>query len=260
MKVDHISASQMKTWANCQATWMFRYHPDWQLIIPPAGKMMRGTCIHRALAHNYLPKIESHEDLPVDEVLDHYSTTFDEEANVTAWQEEEDKGDIKDGGIRVLECYHSTLAPTIQPVDVERKFRMELSWVDGEEPKQAGFEGVIDLVTDQRLLIDNKSTGTTPTEALNADKQQMTGYYLGKEALGEEPDKARLDYLVTLKTPKIVSYEVEVTQGQKKFLLGQIPKVIKQMESEIYVPNRNSLFCGETKCGYWNKCLEVFGG
>jgi len=225
--------------------------------------MMRGTCIHRSLAHNYLPKIESREDLPVEDVLDHFSTNFDEEAHITAWMPDEDKGKVKDGGARVLEHYQEIVAPTTQPIDVERKFAVDLSWKDGEEPKQAVFKGVIDLVTEKKELVDHKSTKSTPKKPQGSHRQQLAGYVLGKEAVdGEKPNTARLDYLVMTKEPKIVTFEMPITDGQKKFLLSQIPKVVKQMEAGpgYYTANRGNIYCSETGCGYWKICHSEFGG
>lgn len=257
--LDHISASQMSMFARCQAAWMFRY--QWDLVIQPKGVMTRGSCIHRGIAHNYFQKIESREDLPVDDVLDHYSTNFDEEAHVTAWKADEDKGKVKDDGVRTLKHYQEVMALKTQPVDVERRFSMGLSWEQDGQPKHVEFQGILDLATEEGALVDHKSTGLTPREPRSADQSQLVGYWLGKEAMDKaKPSIARLDYLVTLKTPKIVSFEIAVTDDQKKFLLSQIPKLVMQMEGGNYFANRSNMYCSATGCGYWEICHKEFGG
>ena len=254
----HISSTQISMFARCQAAWMFRY--IWGLTIPPKAKMMRGTCIHRALAFNFMPKVESHEDLPVGDVVDCYSTNYDEESHETEWHGE-DKGRLKDGGVRVLRHYQETVAPVTQPVDVEQHFSMDLSWKDADEPKQMRFKGVIDLLTDGGILIDHKSTAQTPKQPRGDHCNQLTGYWLGKEAMdGTEPKIARLDYLVALKEPKIVTFDVPVTDSQKKYLLRHIPSVVKAMEAGGYFPNRGNVYCSETGCGYYSLCIKEFGG
>lgn len=257
MMLDHISNSQMSMFARCQASWAFRYLDN--LKIPPKSKMMRGTCIHRALAHNYLPKIESHEDMPVDDVLDCYSTHYDEESHAVEWHGE-DAGKMKDAGVGVVRKYQEEIAPKTQPTDVEQSFSMSLSWREGDDDKQVEFRGIIDLVTDDGLG-EHKSTAQTPNMPRPGDVAQLVGYKLGDEAMnGSEAKIARLDYLVMLKTPKLVRFDVPITPGRKKFLLGQIPRIVKAMESGNYFPDRSSMYCSETGCGYWSKCIAKYGG
>lgn len=257
--ISHISNTQLSMFCRCQAAWAFRYCDG--LIIPPKAKMMRGTCIHRALSHNYMPKIESHEDLPVDNVLDCYSTHYDDESHVVEWHEGEDKGKMKDAGVGVVRKYQEEIAPSTQPVDVEQSFSMGLSWKNGDDDKQMEFKGIIDLITDSGVLIDHKSTGQTPKSPRQSDVGQLTGYVLGREAMeGDSPTLTRLDYLVALKSPVIVRFDVPVTDGSKKFLLGQIPRIVRTMEAGNYYPNRSNMYCSETGCGYWQKCLQKYGG
>lgn len=256
--ISHVSNTQLSMFARCQAAWAFRYRDG--LIMPPTGKMMRGTCIHRSLAHNYLPKIESHEDMPVDDVLDCYSTHYDEESHVVEWHNE-NKGEMKDAGVSVVREYQETIAPQTQPTDVEQGFSMGLSWTEDEEPREMQFRGIIDLLTDHGVLIDHKSTAQTPKSPRQSDVNQLAGYVLGAEAMnGSEPKTARLDYLVMLKAPKIVRFDVDITEGRKKFLLGQIPRIVKAMEAGNYYPARGNMYCSETACGYYQKCLHQYGG
>lgn len=256
--LNHISNTQLSLFARCQAAWAFRYIDG--LKIPPKAKMMRGTCIHRSLAHNYLPKIESHEDLSIEDVLDCYSTHYDEESHVVEWHDE-DKGKMKDAGVGVVREYQETIAPETQPADVEQSFSMGLSWKEDEEERQMEFRGIIDLVTDDAILIDHKSTAQTPKSPRQNDIGQLTGYMLGREAMnGSGPILARLDYLVMLKAPKIVRFDVPVTDGSRKFLLGQIPRIVKAMEAGNYFANRNNMYCSSTACGYWTECIRKYGG
>ena len=256
--IDHISNSQMSMFARCQASWAFRYIDN--LKIPPKAKMMRGTCIHRALAHNYLPKIESHEDMPVDDVLDCYSTHYDEESHVVEWHGE-DAGKMKDAGVSVVRKYQEDIATSTQPADVEQSFSMNLSWKEDDDDKQMEFRGIIDLVTDDGFLTDHKSTAQTPPAPRQSDVNQLVGYMLGAEAMnGSEAKVARLDYLVMLKKPKLIRFDVDITAGRKKFLLGQIPRIVKAMESGNYFPDRASMYCSEIGCGYWQVCQKEYGG
>jgi hypothetical protein len=249
----------------CQACWYFRYRywdekrQRYGIIIPPRSAMTRGWCVHKSLAFNFATKVQSHEDLPVDDVLDHYSTTFEEQSEETAWAESEDKGSVKDVGVRMLEHYQEAVAPDIQPVQVEYEFTVDMSWEEklGDETveKQMPFTGFIDLTTDKDVLIEHKTTGQTPKRPKGND------YWLGHEATqGKPPASARLDYIVGTKQPVVVSFESQIPEAQKRFLLNQIPRVVNAMESEMYYANRGNVYCTPNACGYWVLCHQIFGG
>jgi hypothetical protein len=60
--------------------------------------MMRGTCVHKAVAHDYAQKVESKVNLPIEDVLDKFSDEYETRSGEVAWKDGEDKGKIKDGG------------------------------------------------------------------------------------------------------------------------------------------------------------------
>jgi len=258
MKLHHISHTQLSMFCRCQAAWYFRYVCG--LIIPPKSAMMRGSCVHRAVAHDYTQKVESKVNLPVEDVLDVFSDEYEERSGEVAWKDTEDAGKIKDAGVNVLAKYHEEVAINVQPVDVEQTFSMSINWIQDDEDKTVAYKGILDLMDDAGGITDLKTTGRTPQRADGGHVNQLTGYFLGKEALGDKPTGAQLDYLIALKTPKIIQFQVDVTDSQKKFFLNQIPKIVTAMEGENYYAARGNRFCSPDACGYYVKCCEEFGG
>ena len=257
MLISHVSATQIATFTRCQAAWYFSYVE--KIKGKPTGAMTRGTCVHRGISANFTQKVESHVDMPVIDVLDFYDTTFTDLAQETDWKESEDPGKVKDAGYRVLEHYQVEAAPQVDPVDVEQSFRFMLTWVDGEEEKSVEFKGILDLLDRDFNLRDLKTTGQTPKVPGGDHVIQLIGYSLGKEAIDGKQPSAWLDYLVTTKTPKIVTFPVVVEESQKKFFLNNIPRVVKAMEAENYYPARGNRWCSETACYYWEMCRKEFG-
>lgn len=258
MSLDHISSTQVSMFCRCQAAWMFRY--VWGKSVPPKSAMMRGTCVHKAVARDYAQKVVSKVNLPVADVLDAFSDEYETRSDAVAWKESEDKGKIKDGGIAVLAKYHEVVAVNVQPVDVEQSFSMNVAWVQDDEDHSISYRGILDVADDAGGITDLKSTSKTPKRVSGDHSGQIVGYFTGKEAMGDEPKSAHLDYLVVLKEPKIVQFTVEVTDSQKKFFLTQIPKIVMAMEAGNYYAARGSMYCSPDGCGFWKMCIEEFGG
>lgn len=257
MSLDHVSSTQLSMFCRCQAAWMFRY--VWGKTVPPKSAMMRGSCVHKAVAHDYIQKVESRVNLSIEDVLDKFSDEYETRTDEVAWKDGEDKGKVKDGGIRVLDKYHEVMTE-VQPVDVEQSFSMDIAWIQDDEDHSISYKGVLDVADEDGGITDLKTTGQTPKRVKGDAEGQIVGYTIGKEAMGDDPKSAHLHYLVALVTPKIVKFTVEVTESRKKFFLTQIPKIVMAMEAGNYYAARGNTYCSSDGCGYWKMCIEEFGG
>ena len=255
--IDHVSNSQMRTFERCQVAWEFSYIKG--IKGKPRAAATRGRVVHSSIARNLLQKIESEQDLPEDDVLDFFVDEFKEESHDTWWQPGEDQDKVMDAGVRMLQLYHQDVAPETRPIDVEQRFKLDISWKEGEEEKQVEFQGILDLLA-QDGLHEIKTIGQTPREPKPDHILQMTGYWVGKESLaGASPTNGRFDYLVALKKAKIVSFPFVPTAGQKRFFVNQVPRVARAMESGHYYPNRANFLCKKDWCFYYDLCHEEYG-
>jgi hypothetical protein len=129
LPLPHVSASSLGTYLRCPEQYRQRYLLGRKE--PPNVKLLWGRADHRALEHNWQQKIDSHEDLPVKEVEEAFAVSLDEAVDESGGEsevqwDETKPGDVKDAGVRLVRCYHEQVSPSVQPVQVERKFELLL--------------------------------------------------------------------------------------------------------------------------------------
>jgi len=252
MEIDHLSASSVNIYLRCPAQYFWRYCEG--LIVPPSGAMTRGNAFHTGTYKNYDQKVASHEDLPVDDVLDIFSTEYDIRAHDTLWQDGEDKGEVKDSGVAVLREYQTVVAPTIQPVCAEREFALEL------ENKSWKFTGIIDVVTDGGVVVENKTTGKGLKTPRHDHLIQTTGYSIGSRSESGVAAQAELIYAVAKKKPEVLRFPVDINTAMILYFLNLIAVVANGIEKEVWLPNRGHFLCSRKWCGYADRCVAKYGG
>lgn len=242
----HLSVTQLKMYLRCPLQYEFRYVNG--LKIPPAGVMTLGKSIHSTLEENYRQKIKTKQDLPLEEWRDYFSDAWDSSVGETQFEEDEKPGELKDDGIKLINAYHSQIAPKIQPASVEREF---LIGIDGVEEPLLGY---IDLIDDHGCIIDHKIAGRSWPKGREHTDLQLTAYSLAYKRLeGKDEKGLRFDVLVRTNTPKI--NQLETTRSPEDIrrfekLLGRVSRSIK---SGIFYPNENYM-CGI--CGYADMCRK----
>lgn len=244
MELDHLSPSRLNMYRRCSMQYYYRYCLD--LIRPPSGAMTRGSAFHQAVAHNLYQKRETHEDLPLDEVLDAFVTDFDARAPDTEWGED-DPGEMKDTGVAVLAEHHKIIAPSIQPVDVEQQFVM------GFADLKYTFTGIADVVT-QEAVIEHKTASKKYAEPFHDHKLQIWAYGTGERARTGRRLDGRIDYAVTASQPQVISHPVQFTEADEMYFLTLVAQVANGIEREVWMPNRTHFLCSRRHCGYWQLC------
>lgn len=252
---EYLSVSRLNLYMKCPRAYAFRYLENEKII--PAGVMMLGWTIHDAVEHNLAQKIESHEDLAEQLVLDHFSTSYDFESNKCLWEEKLKPGPTKDVGIAMLKLHHSTVAPTIQPVMVEEEFNMLL------RNRDWFFKGRIDTMTIEQLLVELKTTGRKPRIISFSHRLQIIAYMVALLSAGQLTHKTRVDYLLRHKNPEkvdILQFDYSPTQGDMRMFLNLTTNVAKGIEGEVFPVNRSHMLCSRKWCGYWELCEHAEGG
>lgn len=170
----HISASSLKMRARCPEQWRQRYVLGKKA--PPGPALIQGIADHAAIETNYRHKMDTGSDLPVDDVLERFAASFDEELDKvggpggvdwgaevkTAPQRKKAAGQLKDGGVPLVRLYREDVCPVWMPEAVEERFELVLPNL------QVPVLGYIDLVAEPselsllepgRRLIDRKTVG-----------------------------------------------------------------------------------------------------
>jgi len=248
---DHISPTQISMYLRCPTQYMFRYIEG--LILPPKSAMTKGRAVHKGQEVNYKQKIETKQDLPLDDVKDAVATEFETIAPETEWKPEENKGKIKDETISLASLYHQEVAPAVQPAYVEEEVYFQ---IPETEIKLKGF---IDVVQEGGIIRDTKTTAKTPNQDIADKSLQLTAYSLAYRTLtGEEEAGLVLDYLVNTKVPKVIPFQTKRSKNDISRFISIASQITKAIQAGLFYPNPDNSMCSEKNCGYWHECHKKF--
>jgi RecB family exonuclease len=175
-----------------------------------------------------------------------------------AWAFERDQAEFRDdeepsqlalAGEALVGKYLDEVAPGVEPVYVEQHVEGEIGGVR--------VQGFIDVLDVDGRIIDIKTAKASPSGVDPMNRFQVATYrQLAPAASG----KGRFDTLVKTKTPKIVLQSFEVTPEDLRATQTIYVRAEQAMRSEIYMPNRMSMFCSRRSCAYWRICESEWGG
>ena len=267
MKIDHLSPTQINMYLKCSLQYFWRYHEG--IKNPPKGILTQSKCLHSAIETNFKQKIDSFIDLPTSDVLDDFSTEFDELKHKTAWMPDEKPAAFKDQGINLLGGYQKTISPTIQPSHVEYKFEIHFDNFD------IPLVGRMDLIHSHKIA-DNKCTGKAPSViATEAESSlQLTAYALAYRAQFQKAEKAvsiialvrpkkdkeQLSLPFVKKPPREKTAHVETFSASRdqaaiNRYLKLMAHVKHAIENDIYYPcDPDHWACSEQYCGFYQIC------
>jgi len=250
-----LSASSVQTFIKCGQAWYYAYVAG--IKAPPRLKATRGIAVHRAIETNMVQKIMSKEDLPVQDVVDAFDTSWNAEVANGYDKGNDDPGAIKDAGVKLVRLYHREVSPLIQPVIVEQPIQFKINGQAFSGQIDLGEEVPINLhgEPDFRLrLRDTKTTARAPQPENYLFN--MTGYAIGaRQALGETEADTVFDYLVATSKPyyKEIKYGGPITDDQIRRFSGTVASVADAINKGSFVPNGPvSGMC--RYCGYYKMC------
>ena len=243
---EHISVTQLKMYLRCPLQYFLRYGCG--LKVPPTGDMLLGRTVHQAISDNYKQKLMSYEDLSLSDMTDIFDYHWEQETKEVEFKPNEDPGKLKDQGIDLIKAYHENISPTIQPLEVERGFLIE----NGNDILP--LKGYIDLIDDQGIIIDHKTSKKSyPPNSAEKDLQ-LTAYALAyRQLYGEEENGVRLDVMVRTKQPKIQQLSGKRTVDDINRFLRIARQVEQGINGEVFYPNEGYM-CNI--CGYGEMCKE----
>lgn len=242
--VPHLSVTQLKTYVHCPLQYFLRY--VCHLKVPPGSEVTLGRAVHGAIGDNYRQKVASTRDLPFGDITDIFSTRWEAEAKETAFDKDENPGEIKDQGVQLLKSYFDEVAPHVQPLEVEREFLVNI------RTTKLPLKGYIDLIDNQGNIIDHKTTKRSYPQDTAEKDLQLTAYAMAYRAMhGRQENGVRLDVMVRNKQPKIQQLYGKRSEAQ----IGRFIRLAEQLEnginSGVFYPNESYLCSG---CGYEGMC------
>lgn len=142
--ISHFSATSLRLLKVCPEAWRQRYilHKKER----PGEALTLGSAVHSTMGHNFKQKVESHEDVPVNEVVEFFhdlawpaAIENDGGADEIRW---DDQDNARRDGERMTMAYHSTVSPRIQPVELPEQ-RITLH-VEGVPVPIVGYLDVVE--------------------------------------------------------------------------------------------------------------------
>lgn len=240
---DLLSASSVTTFLRCGRQWYYAYVAG--IRVPPTLRLVRGIAVHKAVETNMSQKVETKIDLPLEEVLDAYDTSWTSETSdgMTPEDDKETPGEAKDKGIEMLEVYQKVAAPKIQPLWVEKPVQFTINGIP--------FSGQIDLAQEvpnmdpdpeaAAMGVAIRDTKTTKRKPVGESYLlNMTGYALAYRQLeGRKESDTVLDYLVGTKEPYYlpVSHGGPVSDNEVRRFANVVESVSESITAGRFVPN-----------------------
>lgn len=221
--IAHLSKSSLALYERCPAAWKARYID--KRSEPSSGAMTRGKAIGAALSQHFARQIETGQGMSREELLDEYSDDWSErtEREEVQWGEEA-PGELKDRGARMLAVYHRDIAPTVEPVAVEREF--ELSWPDCP----FALTGYIDLETAAGAVVDFKATSYKWAQAKADGEFEPTIYLAARRAEGDPAERFDYHLLVATKAPQALVVASRRSERQLDLMSYRVFSIARSIE------------------------------
>jgi hypothetical protein len=207
--------------------------------------MVIGTATHAAIETNYRQKVGTGQDMPLADVLDAFSDSYDLEIMDVDEYGDEDIGEAKDQGAALTTIYQEQVAPVVQPVLVEEQIQAEINGIP--------YSGFLDVTDHNNRIRDTKTTGKRPIG--DAYKLSMTGYaVLFRHYSASIESGITLDYLIRTKKPYYLPIEGgTVDDGEIRRFAGVLGGVSGGISAGSFPPN--GLVNGSCSwCGYADLC------
>jgi len=256
----HMSPSQLELHGKCPEAWRRRYVEGH--IIPPGIAALKGKGFHHGAEQNMRQKVDSHADLPVDDIVEMAVESFDAgtrgEYELTA--EEESVGrkkvlaEAKDSLADFALAHAEWQAPDYQPIFVEQPFRIVLPHASHD------LVGVIDLADNVDRVTDFKTSTKAKSQDDADGSVQLTTYAAAYKSLtGRDPAELRLDTIV--QADYRTERDVKTSQrGPDDFeaLAQRVSAVITAVNAGIFTPTTpGAWWCSERFCGFHRSCRFV---
>lgn len=208
-------------------------------VFGTSASLLLGNVYHKVVEWNYMQKIQSKQDYDVGELQRQFLEWWQENLQVEDVDfEGKDPNLLAQQGLNLVAMYAEQIAPHVQPVSVERQFRLDFGdfWLTGR----------IDTITEDGWILDNKTAGKSPSpDAVHQDLQLSLYALAYREEFGEIENGLRLDVVTkAVKKPKVVQIETSRTEKQLNWVVRCLKETKQAMDLGVKFP------CVGWHCGY----------
>jgi hypothetical protein len=255
--IESISPTLVSQWLTCQTQVRFRRLEN--LIIPPGIAMDIGTGLHKAAQYNYIAKMGTGKDEPLDAVQDAardgYRSIIDNEGVFIPYDEMPSaKKQIaagQDMAVSLAECFYFSDANQKR---IPKKVEELLVYHDPRIPLP--IKGFVDVIDDQDIMADIKSAARKWPEG-KAEKEIQPTFYqkLYAETYDVNPAHFVYDIFTKTKTPAHQQVITSRTNEDYEIIINIVDAMLKSISAGIFMPaDPGSWKCNPKYCGYWFRC------
>ncbi len=258
----YISASQLTLYETCGEAYRRRYIEGER--IPPGMAAHKGSGVHGGAQYNFTQKIDTHKDLPIDDIIEVAITSFEKRLNsddVLLLPEEVEQGrkviigKTKDAVSRLTTLLAEEVAPKYQPILVEQKQKILL-------PKSShDLVCILDLADDKDRVVDFKTGTKKKPKGMADESEQLTFQALTFKAhTGRMPSEITLECLIDKKVPENQTLTTTRNMAHIEGLIARINTMQAGIEAGIYIPTTaDNWKCSPRWCGYFQTCPYTKG-
>lgn len=254
VKTGYLSHSALNTYKMCQKAY------EWKYVLKEPSKpkvaILMGSNVHKVLetALRYKMKHKTLMDFVdlKDMITDQWTDEIDKIGGVSSldWGEKGSlEASIKMGQDIVNVLYHEAYQK-LNPIGVEEIFVYKIP-VNGGELPLMGFVDIIDLVGNDKVVLDFKTGARLKTEDDLETDSQLTLYSM---SLGIP----RVGFLsaASTKVPKIARLETTKTAFDHQALQEDFAHMANGISQGIFArTGRGTWMCSKTSCDYYTKCV-----
>lgn len=251
-----ISPSRLKTWQECPMKWKAVYIDE--IRMAPTPSLVFGTAIHKALESFHRSRWLG-QPVTIDELESVFATTLQIESNPAGAEPVDVGPEMLVQARRLIEIYAGQYGDEMAAA---AELMLSAPLVDTKTGEDLGAQlvGVIDLITDDRRVIDLKSSARTTNlfDLAIAHSVQLDAYrWLMLHSAGHEPEGVEIRLLVRKKQPEVQTFRLPRRSGFVPFidLCRRYIDFVHQSKAVLPRPN---MFCGES-CPAYLPCRAFHG-
>lgn len=243
---DYLSPTQVNMYLRCPKQYEFRYVEG--LKIPPAAKMVEGSCMHTALDSNNKSYITRKKNLPSGELYEVFADTFSDTQDTIGDWGEDNESTIMMRGQEGLKRYCGGIAKTYKPHRSEKKVTPKIKGIP--------FLAFIDTIgtmgsSKNKIIVDYKVSGRAKSQS-DVDNSLQLWVYM-------EAEKLRSSALCVF-TPKKVDMKI-CSQPYSQHTQTRLHSIVKDTATAISAGNfprcgPDNFLCNRKWCGYYDRCFK----
>lgn len=269
-ELKHLSYSSINTYLSCPANWKKKY-------IDKEPTFGNANLFYGSVWHNTVEEYISVSATGTDALAAIYKHNWEKqlqkEGENTHWMKGEEAetkelgeawitGNIDAPGTNSMAAFLDTIKPKKRKGEGEKPYFIE-EFVKLHVPNvPIPIIGFIDVITDDDIPTDFKTSGSSWSEKKAADEMQPLFYLAALSQAGIRVPNRQFRHVVFVKnkTPKVQSITTTHNMAKLLWLYRVIEGVWNAIEAGAFPVNPTNWLCSKFYCDFWGSCRGKFEG